>query len=234
MPQDVPFEQLFWFDPPGDHGLWGLGWCEAQFLPCFEDKVLEDRGEYELVQDFAGRHVLCFKGRRSGFMPEYLDHPVKDWKTWEENVKWRLDPATPERYADLETPMAKAAAAAAEGRVIVQHIAGGYMYLRSLIGPMDLLYAFYDQPDLVHDCMKAWYELAEAVTSKHQQYVTIDQVFFGEDICYKNGPLISPEMIREFLFPYYQQIVGEHQGAQPGPKPPRLNSNSIRTAMPPP
>ncbi len=81
------------------------------------------------------------------------------------------------------------------------------MYLRSLIGPMDLLYAFYDQPDLVHDCMKAWYELAEAVTTKHQQYVTIDQVFFGEDICYKNGPLISPEMIEEFLFPYYQQII---------------------------
>ena len=23
-------------------------------------------------------------------MPEYVDHPVKDQKTWEENVKWRL------------------------------------------------------------------------------------------------------------------------------------------------
>ena len=53
-------------------------------------KVLEDRGDYEVVQDFAGRHVLYFKGRRDGFMPEYLDHPVKDMKTWEENANGGL------------------------------------------------------------------------------------------------------------------------------------------------
>ena len=35
-------------------------------------------------------------------MPEYIDHPVKDRKTWEENVKWRLDPGTDERYSKLE------------------------------------------------------------------------------------------------------------------------------------
>jgi hypothetical protein len=25
-------------------------------------------------------------------MPEYVDHPVKDMKTWTENCAWRLDP----------------------------------------------------------------------------------------------------------------------------------------------
>jgi len=214
MPQDVPFEQLFWYDPPGAHALGGLGWCEAEFLPRFEDKVIEDRGEYEVVQDFAGRHVLFFKGRRNGFMPAYLDHPVKNWKTWEEDVKWRMNPATPQRYEDLEARMAAARAAAAEGQLIIQQIGGGYMYLRSLLGPMGILYAFYDQPDLVHDCMKTWLELAQVVTANHQHYVTVDQVFFGEDICYKNGPLISPTMVREFLFPYYQQIIADIKARQ--------------------
>ena len=51
-----------------------------------------------------------YEGRRDGFMPEYLDHPVKNWKTWEEDVKWRIDPTTPARYADLETRMATVAA----------------------------------------------------------------------------------------------------------------------------
>ena len=62
------------------------------FEPKFEVKVLEDRGDHELAQDDSGRHVLYFKGRRDGFMPEYVDHPVKDMRTWVENVKWRLDP----------------------------------------------------------------------------------------------------------------------------------------------
>ena len=70
MPQDVPLAELFDYDPPGKHSLGQLGWCEAAFQPIFEVKVLEDRGTYELEQDYAGRHVLYFKGRRSGFMPD--------------------------------------------------------------------------------------------------------------------------------------------------------------------
>jgi len=207
MPPDVPLEKLFGFDPPGKTGLGGLGWCEAGFCPSFETKVLEDRGEYELVQDEAGRHVLCFKGRRSGFMPEYVDHPVKDMKTWVERCKWRMDPATPERYARLGEAVARVKKAAAEGQIVTQHAVGGYMYLRSLMGPGDVLYMFYDQPDVIHDCMKTWFELADAVIARHQEHVTIDEVFFAEDICYNHGPLISPEMMREFLLPYYQQLL---------------------------
>ena len=207
MPEDVPRHELFDYDPPGNHGLGQLGWCEAAFHPVFETKILEDRGEHELVQDFAGRHVLFFKGRRNGFMPEYLDHPVKDMKTWEENVKWRLDLTTPERYADLESRMEKAKTSAATGMMIQQGLVGGYMYLRSLIGPADVLYAFLDVPDLIHNCMKTWFELADAVIARHQEHVTIDEIFFAEDICYNHGLLISPDMMREFLLPYYQQII---------------------------
>jgi len=26
----------------------------------------------------------------------------------------------------------------------------------------------YDEPELIHDCMKTWFELADAVIAKHQ------------------------------------------------------------------
>ncbi|NOY82424.1 MAG: hypothetical protein GXP31_15600 [Kiritimatiellaeota bacterium] len=207
MPRDVPLAELFQYDPPGEHALTGLGWCEAALVPAFEDRVIEDRGECEVVQDAAGRHVLFFKGRRSGFMPEYIAHPVRDVKTWEENVKWRLDPTRPERFADLDQRMETAKTAAARGMIITQRLIGGYMYLRSLIGPEDVLYSFHDQPELIRDCMRAWFELADTVIARHQQFVTLDQIFFAEDICYNHGPLISPDMMREYLLPYYQQLI---------------------------
>ena len=72
LAEDANLDEVFGFDPPGRVDLHGLGWCEAGFDPWFEEKLLEDRGEYELVQDMCGRAVLCFKGRKSGFMPEYL------------------------------------------------------------------------------------------------------------------------------------------------------------------
>jgi uroporphyrinogen-III decarboxylase len=214
MPLDVPPAELFDYDPPGNHALGRLGWCEAAFAPSFEEKILEDRGEHEVVQDFAGRAVLCFKGRRSGFMPEYLDHPVKDRLTWERDVKWRLDPASDDRFADLAGRMEAARVRAAEGLMITQNLIGGYMYLRSLIGPVDLLYTFHDDPELIHDCMRAWFELADAVIARHQQHVTLDEIFFAEDICFNTGPLISPDMMREFLLPYYRELIARVRDRQ--------------------
>jgi uroporphyrinogen decarboxylase len=65
---------------------------------------------------------------------------------------------------------------------------------------------FYDAPDLIQDCLETWFRLADHVIAVHQQYVTLDEAFFAEDICYNHGPLISPAMIRRFLLPYYQQL----------------------------
>lgn len=215
--QNTDLDALFGFDEPGLYSLNGAGWCEAAFCPAFEEKILEDRGEYEVVQDFAGRAVLCFKGRRSGFMPEYLDHPVKDRRSWEEKCLWRLNPRDPARLRDLTAAMPAAQAAAARGMVISQRVIGGYMYLRSLIGPLELLYMLYDEPELIHACMAAWLELADAVCACSQQFVTLDELFFGEDICYNHGSLISPAMMEEFLFPYYRQLIASVKSRQLDP-----------------
>ena len=214
MPQDVPLAKLFDYDDPGNHSLGQLGWCEAAFVPKFEERILEDRGEHELVQDLSGRAVLYFKHRRSGFMPEYVGHPVTDQKTWEDNVKWRLAPNAEGRYTDLADRMTEARAHAAEGLIITQDLIGGYMYLRSLIGPAELLYKFHDSPTLIHDCMRTWLTLADAVIARHQQHVTLDELYLAEDISFNHGPLISPEMMREFLLPYYRQLINNVRARQ--------------------
>ena len=223
LPKDLEegseaWNEYFSYDQQAHHDVEGLGWCEAEMVPCFEEKVLERRADgTELVQDFAGREVLMFQDQRSGFMPEYLDHPVKDMKSWEEQIKWRLDPSSPERLAAVAPRMEAAVEKAKQGYFMVQRVIGGYMYLRSLIGPEDLLYMFFDDPDLIHACMQQWLELNDAIIAEHQKVVSFDEVFFGEDICYNNGPLISPDMIEEFLMPYYKQLVDNMRARQLDP-----------------
>lgn len=214
---DSYLKEIFKFDEPAKNSLFGLGWCEGGFYPEFEEKILQDLGPYELVQDFAGRAVLYFKGRRNGFMPEYRDHPVKDFKTWERDVKWRLDPHTPGRLDTTAKDLEQAVQDAKKGNVMVQQVVGGYMFLRSLIGPEQLLYFFYDEPELIHDCMKTWFELADFVIAHHQTRISFDELFLAEDICYNTGALISPEMMREFLLPYYQQLYTNMKKRNPDP-----------------
>ncbi|MHB8963222.1 MAG: uroporphyrinogen decarboxylase family protein [Saccharofermentanales bacterium] len=204
---------IFGFDEPASHYTLALGGCEAPFHPNFETKILEDRGEYELVQDSVGRSVLYFKNRRSGFMPEYISHPVKDVETWEQNCRWRMQPDSG-RLAEIDAMAVSAAAESAKGKIIIQYAVGAYMYLRSLIGPLDLLYKFYDDPQLIHECMTSWLEIADFVTARMQEKVDYDCILFDEDICYNHGSLISPDMIQEFLMPYYRRLVGNVRSRQ--------------------
>ncbi len=112
--------------------------------------------------------------------------------------------------------------------IISQNLVGGYMYLRSLIGPEQLLLMFYDQPGLIHACMQGWFNLADIVIAHHQRYVTLDEIFLAEDICYNAGSLISPRMIKEFLLPYYQQLIMNARSRQIDPDAPPLYSGRHR------
>ena len=215
---NTDLNELFGFDKSPEYIFEGLGWCEAAFEPFFEEKTTEDLGDKEVVRDAAGRKVLYYKERREGYMPEYIDHPVKDIKTWEEDVKWRLNPDSPQRYKNLSAVTADAKAAKSAGKIISQQLIGGYMYLRSLIGPVNLLFTFYDQPGLIHECMKTWLDLSDKIIEKHQKIVSLDELFFSEDICYNSSSLISPDMIKEFLFPYYAELIKRTKNRQKGIK----------------
>lgn len=211
-------EEHFGFDAQtGKHGIWRLGWCEPAFVPQPKEKVLQETDEYQVIQDSALRQLKVPRGRRHGFMPTYLKHAVTCERDWEQDCLPLLDPASPLRHANIDAEIAKALAAQSAGDMIVQQSVGGYMYLRALVGPEEICYLFLDNPGLVHKMMQRWLLLADNLTARVQAAgVEYDAFFIGEDICYNHGLLISPDMVREFLFPYYQQILDNIRRRQAG------------------
>lgn len=215
LPEDWRETNLFQFDAQGHFGTGvDLGWCEPPFLPLFTEEVLQREAEYDVVRDIAGRHVKFFRDRRIGFMPEYVDHPVKDMDSWMPLAR-RLDPGDEARWHSLPNRVRAARAACdAVGGIFCQHVIGGYMYLRALIGPEELLYAFYDMPEVVHAAMDAWVELVDEAIRRVQEITPIDEVFIAEDICYNHGLLISPDLCKEFLFPRYHRVLENARSRQ--------------------
>ena len=69
-----------------------------------------------------------------------------------------------------------------------------------------MLYLFYDAPELLHEMMKVWLELSITCLTKVQDCVPFFELRLGEDIAFKNKPLISPEMADQFLMPYYREL----------------------------
>lgn len=215
-PGEYPPElnELFGYDERADFPVGMLGWCEPPFVPAIEPKIIETTDKYDIVRDEAGRVVRFIKGKRHGFMPTYLKHAVTCERDWEENISPLLEVETPARWLDMPHVIQEAKTADAQGMLIVQRVIGGYMFLRSLVGPEDICYLFVDNPRLVHRMMQRWLDLAEAVTSRMHEHVEFDELFLAEDICYNHGLLISPDMLREFLFPYYQQLIRNMRSRQ--------------------
>jgi hypothetical protein len=208
LPQEYDWHAHFGFDAWGASiSLNELGWTAPPLVPAFEEIILEETDDHEVVRDGTGRHKRYPKGKRQGVMPTFLKHPVSDDDDWERDVLPRLSPDTPQRWQGFPEKITELAGQDAEGRFIVLSVIGAYMYLRSLVGPTEICYLLMDNPSLVHKMLQTWLELADAVSAKAQEHVQFDEIFFAEDICYNHGLLISPEMVREFLFPYYQQLI---------------------------
>ena len=80
-------------------------------------------------------------------------------------------------------------------------------FVRELMGAEGALTAFYDQPAMVHDMMEHMTELIISILRKVMADAPLTMFFLYCDICYRNGSLVSPAIIREFMLPRYRRIT---------------------------
>ena len=94
------------------------------------------------------------------------------------------------------------------GEVIVRlWLDGFFWWPRTLLGIENHLFAFYDQPELMHRINRDLVAYHLRTLDALLPVFTPDMVGFAEDMSYNNGPMLSRELFDEFLLPYYRQVV---------------------------
>jgi len=84
---------------------------------------------------------------------------------------------------------------------------GFFWFPRMLLGIEPHLYAFYDEPELIHRIntdLAAWHV---RIIEKIGSICSPDFMTFAEDLSYNNGPMLSKDLFDEFLKPYYAQVI---------------------------
>jgi len=194
-----------WFADFGfDSGIALMLDVNLGFFPQFEERIVADTGKTIIKYDYRG---ILIEDRKDGCsIPKFIEHPVKTAEDWEKLKKERLNPNDPGRFPENWATLAKEYN---EGDQLVQ--IGYYPYglfgtLRDMMGVEELLVSFYDQPELIHEMMDYltdfWIEIYK-IASKD---VKIDCIHMWEDMSGKQGSLISPDMVREFMMPNYKKI----------------------------
>ena len=109
-----------------------------------------------------------------------------------------FDPETLKAYAELQ----------AKGELVFRLVLDGFFWgPRVLLGIMPHLYAFYEDPELLHAINKDLAEYNIRVFNEVCEYFVPDFISMSEDMSYNNGPMISEDMFDEFMLPYYEQIL---------------------------
>jgi uroporphyrinogen decarboxylase len=181
-----------------------------RMIPQFEEKVLERRGDTQIVQDWKGN--VCEIG--SEFTPEYLRNaidfvtrrwikcPVESREDWAD-MKRRYDPGDPAR---LPEDAAERAGRLRERDWPVQlHFSGPFWQLREWLGFEALCMLLVEDPAFAEEMLEFWREYVAALLERCLALFVPDCVHISEDMAYKSFSMISPAMVRRFLMPVWQR-----------------------------
>ena len=94
------------------------------------------------------------------------------------------------------------------GEVIVRLWLDGFFWFpRTLFGIQRHLYAFYDQPALMHRMNDELADFNVRLVEALFPVLTPDMVGFAEDMSYNHGPMLGYTQFKAFLTPYYRRVV---------------------------
>ncbi len=162
-----------------------------------KDIVIEEDDLHYVGIDHYGRRVRMDK--RTSTIPLPENYPVETMEDWEKIKHMFL-------YEDSRIPdeeIEKAKKLQEEGVLIRAEILGGFDILRELMGEENCCIAFYEDPELVEDILQTISDMNVKVLSKISEKLTIDQLSVHEDMAGKSGPMIGPNLVSEFIKPYY-------------------------------
>lgn len=182
--------------------------------PCPNEKVIDEDDRYIRYIDGMGRTRLALKegtvrGMRQS-MDCYVDFPVKSGKDFQALKKLYISNPEDRLPKDWEQTLEVLDTSTRPSTFLDRYFGsfGFYSMLRNWIGTENLSYMFYDDPNLVRECLEF---LTDFITggwlAETLEKAQFDLYYIHEDMAGKSGPLISPDMFRDFFLPSYKTFV---------------------------
>ena len=84
---------------------------------------------------------------------------------------------------------------------------GFFWFPRTLLGIERHLFAFHDQPELLHRINADLLAFNKYLLNGIADVIEPEFMTFAEDLSYNHVPMLSKAAFREFLTPYYQELT---------------------------
>ena len=178
--------------------------------PSFTEEVVEETGT-TLIRRNADGLLAEVPRDRHDTIPHYLKASVvtpDDWKRCKEERFDRDDPARKPDVAAL-----KQQHPADRGYPLGIHCGSMIGKIRDMLTFEGLAYACYDYPDMVEDMVETCCLLVEDALDHLLPHFEFDYASGWEDICFKNGPIVSLGFFTSVVMPRYKRIGAKLKAA---------------------
>ncbi len=183
---------------------WGGAGINIGLLPGFQTEEIE-RGKDYVIYRNAERALVRERTDTIRTIPHYIEYGIRDRSDWEKHFRPRLDSRTPGRYpADWPGRVA-----AYRSRTYPLSVPIGSMIgkIRNWVGFENLGLIAYDDPALLEEMIEASCRCVCETIAPALKEVQFDFAAGWEDICFKNGPALSPRMFDQWIVPRYKRIT---------------------------
>ncbi|MBM3500201.1 MAG: hypothetical protein FJX74_16210 [Armatimonadetes bacterium] len=199
-PEDEP---LF---PDRDRWEWLGGWFFPN--PPFAREVIEETATTITYVNHEGILMRERKDHPYSSMPQFLRFPVETPADFRAFMRERMQPDVAARIgADYAQRLAAYRERDFPLIIISDRWGGFFGPIRNLTGVEKLCMLFYDDPGFVEEMMDGIADFVIAMLGPILDCTDIDVYGFWEDMAYKTGPLIGPDMMRRHMVPRYRRVV---------------------------
>jgi uroporphyrinogen decarboxylase len=112
------------------------------------------------------------------------------------------DPDAPYRLDNVKTALERFKGK----RAVILHLNDVFSLPSRIMSFDEFLMAIYTDPDLVQKLISLTVDYNIEI-AKRAWDLGLRIVMTGDDICYSNGPMFSPDQFRELFFPYYMKVM---------------------------
>ncbi|MCF7853323.1 MAG: hypothetical protein K9N51_00885 [Candidatus Pacebacteria bacterium] len=174
--------------------------------PLYKKEILEETDTTYTMRREDGSIIQEMKGEHKSIYHE-LRPAITSKEEWERFKKW-LDVEAPLPQGN-EPWVQNAFAKARQLRTPVWLSAGSLMgKIRNWLGFEEFAMKPFDDREWIEDMFETCCRAAEwQVRAFGKNGVPLDVVHFWEDICFKNGPIIHPDVFEEMVVPRYRRIA---------------------------
>ena len=198
-------DQFFSFDPIAAVG--GAVWM----CPSFEEKEV-GRHDNKIIRINADGLMAEVMADGKDTIPHFLKSSVTTPDDWKRVKEEHFDRNHPGRKMNVEW-LKKAFP---DDRDIPVGIYCGSMIgkVRDMLTFEGLAYACFDYPDMVEDMVETCCQLVEDSLDQVLGEITFDYASGWEDICFKNGPIVSVPFFVIFALLFFRRLPREEASAE--------------------